>query len=218
MSNNTMAANMAATDKKSKIGVRQITVTAMLSAVAFVLMYLEIPVPVIPSFIKFDFSDLPALLGAFALGPVYGVLIELVKNVLHLVVSQSMFIGELSNFILGATFTFTAGLVYKLNKNKRGAIVGGIVGALVMGIISVPANYFVVYPVYVQAYFSGVEQVCVDMYSAISSGVFHAGEMKSLLQCLLVFNLPFTVVKGLISVLITMFIYKPLSPLLHGKN
>lgn len=218
MSNNTMAANMAATDKKSKMGVRQITVTAMLSAVAFVLMYLEIPVPVIPSFIKFDFSDLPALLGAFALGPVYGVLIELVKNVLHLVVSQSMFIGELSNFILGATFTFTAGLVYKLNKNKRGAIVGGIVGALVMGIISVPANYFVVYPVYVQAYFSGVEQVCVDMYSAISSGVFHAGEMKSLLQCLLVFNLPFTVVKGLISVLITMFIYKPLSPLLHGKN
>jgi riboflavin transporter FmnP len=213
-----MAANMAATDKKSKIGVRQITVTAMLSAVAFVLMYLEIPVPVIPSFIKFDFSDLPALLGAFALGPVYGVLIELVKNVLHLVVSQSMFIGELSNFILGATFTFTAGLVYKLNKNKRGAIVGGIVGALVMGIVSVPANYFVVYPVYVQAYFSGVEQVCVDMYSAISSGVFHAGEMKSLLQCLLVFNLPFTVVKGLISVLITMFIYKPLSPLLHGKN
>ncbi len=218
MSNNTMAANMAATDKKSKMGVRQITVTAMLSAVAFVLMYLEIPVPVIPSFIKFDFSDLPALLGAFALGPVYGVLIELVKNVLHLVVSQSMFIGELSNFILGATFTFTAGLVYKLNKNKRGAIVGGIVGALVMGIVSVPANYFVVYPVYVQAYFSGVEQVCVDMYSAISSGVFHAGEMKSLLQCLLVFNLPFTVVKGLISVLITMFIYKPLSPLLHGKN
>ena len=218
MSNNTMAANMAATDKKSKMGVRQITVTAMLSAVAFVLMYLEIPVPVIPSFIKFDFSDLPALLGAFALGPVYGVLIELVKNVLHLVVSQSMFIGELSNFILGATFTFTAGLVYKLNKNKRGAIVGGIVGALVMGIVSVPANYFVVYPVYVQAYFSGVEQVCVDMYSAISSGVFHAGEMKSLLQCLLVFNLPFTVVKGLVSVLITMFIYKPLSPLLHGKN
>ncbi len=218
MSNNTMAANMAATDKKSKMGVRQITVTAMLSAVAFVLMYLEIPVPVIPSFIKFDFSDLPALLGAFALGPVYGVLIELVKNVLHLVVSQSMFIGELSNFILGATFTFTAGLVYKLNKNKRGAIVGGIAGALVMGIVSVPANYFVVYPVYVQAYFSGVEQVCVDMYSAISSGVFHAGEMKSLLQCLLVFNLPFTVVKGLISVLITMFIYKPLSPLLHGKN
>ncbi|MBO6155229.1 MAG: ECF transporter S component [Lachnospiraceae bacterium] len=218
MSNNTMTANMAATDKKSKIGVRQITVTAMLSAVAFVLMYLEIPVPVIPSFIKFDFSDLPALLGAFALGPVYGVLIELVKNVLHLVVSQSMFIGELSNFILGATFTFTAGLVYKLNKNKRGAIVGGIVGALVMGIVSVPANYFVVYPVYVQAYFSGVEQVCVDMYSAISSGVFHAGEMKSLLQCLLVFNLPFTVVKELISVLITMFIYKPLSPLLHGKN
>ena len=218
MSNNTMATNVASADKKGKIGVRQITVTAMLSAVAFVLMYLEMPALLMPSFIKFDFSDLPALMGAFALGPVYGILIELVKNALHLVVSQSMFIGELSNFILGATFTFTAGLIYKMNKSKRGAIVGGIVGALVLGIVSVPANYFVVYPVYVQACFSGEEQRCIDMYSAFSSGVLHLGEMKSLLQCLLVFNLPFTVLKGLISVLITMFVYKPLSPLLHGKR
>ena len=82
--------------------VRYITVTAMLSAVAFVLMYLEIAIPIMPSFIKFDFSDLPALLGSFALGPVCGVLICLIKNVLHLAFSNSMFVGELSNFILGA--------------------------------------------------------------------------------------------------------------------
>lgn len=99
--------------------VRYITVTAMLSAVAFVLMYLEIAIPIMPSFIKFDFSDLPALLGSFALGPVCGVLICLIKNVLHLAFSNSMFVGELSNFILGAVFVAIAGNIYKHKKTKR---------------------------------------------------------------------------------------------------
>lgn len=199
-------------NKQKKIGTRQIAVTAMLSAVAFVLMYIEISIPIIPSFIKFDFSDLPALIGAFALGPVYGVVIELIKNVLHLVVSQSMFIGELSNFILGAVFTFTAGLIYKKSKSKKQALIGGILGAVVMGIVSVPSNYYVVYPVYVSAFFGGDENVCISIYQAIWSAP------KTLLQCLIYFNLPFTIVKGLISVAITMFIYKPLSPILKGHK
>jgi len=199
-------------NKQKKLGTRQIAVTAMLSAVAFVLMYIEISIPIIPSFIKFDFSDLPALIGAFALGPVYGVIIELIKNILHLVVSQSMFIGELSNFILGAVFTFTAGFLYQRNKTKKNALIGGIVGAVVMGLVSIPSNYFVVYPVYVSAFFGGDESVCVAIYQAIWSAP------KTLLQCLIYFNLPFTIVKGLISVAITMFIYKPLSPILKGHS
>ena len=117
--------------------VRYITVTAMLSAVAFVLMYLEIAIPIMPSFIKFDFSDLPALLGSFALGPVCGVLICLIKNVLHLAFSNSMFVGELSNFILGAVFVAIAGNIYKHKKTKKSAVVSGLVAALVMGIVSV---------------------------------------------------------------------------------
>ena len=163
--------------------VRYITVTAMLSAVAFVLMYLEIAIPIMPSFIKFDFSDLPALLGSFALGPVCGVLICLIKNVLHLAFSNSMFVGELSNFILGAVF--------------------------VMGIVSVFSNYFVVYPVYYKA--GMAEEAILQMYQAI------APSMKSVLQCLICFNLPFTIVKGLIAVVICMLIYKPLSPVLKGR-
>ena len=131
--------------------VRYITVTAMLSAVAFVLMYLEIAIPIMPSFIKFDFSDLPALLGSFALGPVCGVLICLIKNVLHLAFSNSMFVGELSNFILGAVFVAIAGNIYKHKKTKKSAVVSGLVAALVMGIVSVFSNYFVVYPVYYKA-------------------------------------------------------------------
>ena len=85
----------------TKNNVRTIAVTGMLSAVAVVLMYLEIPIPIMPGFIKFDFSDLPALLGVYALGPVAGIIICLIKNVVHLAASQSMLVGELSNFILG---------------------------------------------------------------------------------------------------------------------
>lgn len=99
--------------------VRYITVTAMLSAVAFVLMYLEIAIPIMPSFIKFDFSDLPALLGSFALGPVCGVLICLIKNVLHLAFSNSMFVGELSNFILGAVFVQLQVISTNIKRPKR---------------------------------------------------------------------------------------------------
>lgn len=105
----------------TKNNVRTIAVTGMLSAVAVVLMYLEIPIPIMPGFIKFDFSDLPALLGAYALGPVAGIIICLIKNVVHLAASQSMLVGELSNFILGSVFVFTAGIVYKKKKSKTGA-------------------------------------------------------------------------------------------------
>ena len=189
--------------------VRYITVTAMLSAVAFVLMYLEIAIPIMPSFIKFDFSDLPALLGSFALGPVCGVLICLIKNVLHLAFSNSMFVGELSNFILGAVFVAIAGNIYKHKKTKKSAVVSGLVAALVMGIVSVFSNYFVVYPVYYKA--GMAEEAILQMYQAI------APSMKSVLQCLICFNLPFTIVKGLIAVVICMLIYKPLSPVLMGR-
>ena len=91
----------------------------VLAAVATALQYLEIPSPV--NFIALDFSDLPALLGAFAYGPIAGVLIELVKNVIHLAVSRSGYVGELSNFILGAVFTLTAGLIYQKHKTKKSA-------------------------------------------------------------------------------------------------
>ncbi len=210
--------------KSKPISARKLAMTGMLSAVAFVLMYLEIPIPIMPSFIKFDFSDLPALIGSFALGPVWGVLIELIKNLLHLAFSQSMFIGELSNFILGGTFVLVAGLVYNRKKTKKNAFVAGLIGAVAMGLISIVANYFIVYPVYIKAYFDGSLETCLAMYNAIcweiaDTGVGpHLFEIKSLMQALLIFNLPFTILKGMVSVLISMLIYKPLSKFIKGNN
>ena len=136
----------SATEKTSIISVHTIAVVGILSAAAFVLQLIEIPVPMlIPPFIKFDFSDLPALLGAFSLGPICGILIELIKNLLHTMFSGSFGVGELSNFLLGAVFAGVAGFVYKRNRTKKGALIGSISGAAAMAIMSVPFNYFIVY-------------------------------------------------------------------------
>lgn len=186
----------------------KITVTALLSAIAFILQYIEIPIPLMPPFIKFDFSDLPALLAAFSLGPVYGVVTELIKNLVHLPVSSSAMIGELSNFILGAAFVFTAGCIYKRKKTRKGALMASIAGSVVMAAVSLPVNYFIIYPLY-GTILHFTSDAIVAMYQAILPSV------RNLWDCLLIFNVPFTLVKGLIDVFITFLIYKKLSPVLH---
>jgi riboflavin transporter FmnP len=185
---------------------RLIAGCGMLTAVATVLQYLEIPSPV--SFIALDFSDLPALLGSFAYGPIAGILIELIKNVIHLAVSRSGYVGELSNFILGAVFVGVAGIIYKRNKTKKTAILAGLIGALCMALISYPSNYFIVYPFY---YNFMPKEAVLDIYQQVFN-------VNSIEIALLVYNVPFTFIKGLISVVVTTFIYKPLSPILHGKK
>ena len=191
-----------------------LTVAAMLSAVAFILMFIEFPIPMlIPAFIKMDFSDLPAPLGAFALGPVYGVIISFMKNLLHIVIkgTSTACVGELSNFILGAIFSAVAGYLYKHHKSRKTAIIGAVAGAVAMGVLSVPSNYFVVYPAYVQFYHMPLEAI-LGMYQAILPSA------DSLIKCLIIFNLPFTLVKGLLDAVLCMLIYKPLSPILHGRR
>lgn len=192
---------------KTKINkTRLIAGCGMLAAAATALQYLEIPSPV--NFIALDFSDLPALLGAFAYGPLAGVLIELIKNVIHLMVSKSGYVGELSNFILGAVFTLTAGLIYKYKKTKTGAILAGVVGALLMAAISYPSNLFVVYPFY---YNFMPKEAVLGVYQALF-------KVNSIEMAILIYNVPFTFIKGMISVVVCALIYKPLRPLLKGKE
>lgn len=192
--------------------VREITVTAMLAAVATVLMFLDFSVPMfIPSFVKMDVSELPALLASFSLGPVYGVVVCLIKNLFNLIFHGSTGgIGELCNFLIGAAFVASAGLIYQHNKSRKSAILASLVGAVVMALISVPVNYFISYPVYAKM-FGGIDAI-IAAYQALRPGV------NGLMQCLLLFNLPFTFVKGLIDAILCFLIYKPLSPILHGRR
>ena len=189
----------------------KLTVTAMLSAVAFILMFIEFPIPaLIPSFVKMDISDLPELLAAFSLGPIYGVAVTFLKNLLHIVFKgiSSAYVGELCNFLLGAVFSLAAGFIYQRRKSRKSALVGAIIGAALMAIVSVPLNYFVVYPAYVVCYGMPLEPI-IGMYQAILPSA------DSLIKCLTIFNMPFTFCKGMLDVLLCFLIYKPLSPLLH---
>ena len=188
----------------------RLAVAAMLSAAAFVLMFFEFPIPaLIPPFIKMDISDLPELLAAFALGPLYGVVVTLLKNLLFIVFhgTSSAYVGELCNFLLGAVFSFTAGMIYRKHKSRRNAFLGALIGCAVMALVSVPINYFLVYPVYAVVY--APMDVILDAYQMILPSA------DTLLECLTVFNMPFTFCKGLLDVALCFLIYKPLSPLLH---
>lgn len=186
---------------------RLVAGVGMLTAVAVVLQYLEIPIPLMPSFIKLDFSDLPELIGAFSYGPVAGILIALLKNLTHLAVSQSGFVGELSNFLLGAVFSAVAGLIYTKNHTRTGALLAGLIAAVCMALAAFPINYFVIYPLYYSV-FGFPENSILAMYQAILPSI------HSIADALLIFNVPFTLVKGLLCVGIAMLIYKPLSKLL----
>ncbi len=197
--------------KAKKSDLRKITVTAIMSAIAAILQFIEISIPIIPSFVKLDFSDLPALITSFAIGPWYGVSVELLKNLLHLPFGSSAGVGEMCNFLLGAIFCLTAGLIYKKHKTRKGAAAGAVLGALLMALASLPMNYFIVYPAYVVLYGMPMDAI-VGMYSEILPGT------DSLVKALCIFNLPFTFLKGIANAIICFLIYKPLSPVIKGKN
>ena len=169
-------------------------------------MFLEFGIPIMPSFIKFDFSELPALIASFAFGPIYGVVVCFLKNALHLLVTSTAGVGELANFLMGIFFVEPAGLLYRFKKNRASALTGSLIGAVIMGIACVLINYFLIYPIYYQIMIP--EPVILAAYQALLPGV------DSIWKSLLIFNLPFTAVKGLVVSLICFLIYKKLSPIL----
>ncbi|MBP9988532.1 MAG: ECF transporter S component, partial [Ruminococcus sp.] len=169
---------------------RKFTVTAIMSALAAVLMFIEIPIPIMPPFIKLDVSELPALITSFAYGPVYGVIVCLIKNLIHLTASSTSGVGELSNFLMGAVFVFVAGLFYKIRHNRKFAFIGSLAGNFAMAIMCFFINLFIVYPIYMKILIP--EETILGMYQDILPSV------DSIWKSILIFNVPFTFVKGLI--------------------
>ena len=201
--------NGGAIASRRKINIRYLATVGLLSALSTVLMYIEFSVPFMPSFIKCDISDLPALIASFSLGPVAGVLTQLFKNLLHLPVTVTMGIGELANFLLGVAFVLPAGMIYKFVNNKTGAVLGALVGTVTMAVASFPINLFITYPFYMSIMpVVGI----IEKYQHINPGV------ESLEQALLMFNVPFTAAKGLLNVIITFLVYKKISPLLRKMS
>ena len=201
-----------ATQQNQKNLTTKLAVTAMLTAIAIVLQYIEFSIPIVPSFLKLDLSDLPELIGTFVLGPWWAVMICFLKNLIHMPAGTSGGVGELSNFMLGAGFVITAGLIYQRKKTRKTALLACLLGALAMAAASFPTNYFIVYPAYANMWFGGTMDAIIGMYKTILPA------SDTLEKSLLIFNVPFTLVKGLLVAAITMFIYKPLSNLIVMMN
>lgn len=200
--------SIAKSRKTPVLSVRTITMTALLSAMAYVLAFVEFPVPLSPSFARMDLSDLPALIGAFAFGPLSGLLIELVKNALQLLTTSTGGIGEIANFLMGASYVVTAGVIYKHHKTKKTALLACIAASFVMGAAAALANYFILLPLFET--FMPLDQLIASFAEFLP--FIHTK------QDVVLFNaLPFNLLKGLVIGGVTMLIYKKLTLVLKGR-
>ena len=198
-----------AVNKKSGFDVRKLVYTALMAALSVVLSeVLKFNVPFMPSFITFDFSDVPALLAALTMGPVSGVAVALIKNLEGLITSMTGGVGELSNFILCACLVLPAGLIANKSAKYSHVIPACLCGAAVMAGVSLASNYFVVYPIYTAIM---PMDVIVGMYRAILPSAV------TLFKCLLIFNVPFTFVKGVIASAVAIPLYKRLRPIFNSS-
>ena len=192
----------------NKVNVRRLVFSALMAAMSVVLAeFLSFKVPFVPSFLTFDFSDVPAMMASLTMGPVSGVFVCLVKNLFGLMTTKTGGIGELSNFILSVSLVLPAGLIaHKSDKLSR-AIIGCSAGAVIMALVSFPSNYFIVYPVYIKA--MSLDYI-MSKYQDKLAGV------ESLTQCLLIFNMPFTFVKGACAAIVSIILYKKLRPIFNS--
>lgn len=187
-----------------------IVTAGVLAAIATILRFLETPLPLIPGFLKLDFSNIPALIGGYALGPVAGTAILLVKNLIYLPFSSTMGVGEIADFVISASLVLTASLIYKHNKSRKGAAIGMVSGSAVMSFVVGPLmNYFVLIPFYAWLFFGSSVDAIIQLAAAVNPGITSAWTY------ILFAVVPFNVFKCIAVCLITGLLYKPLSPLLH---
>ena len=191
-----------------RFDVRRLVFTALMAALSIVLSeFLKFNVPVIPSFLTFDFSDAPAMLASMTMGPVSGVFVCLVKNIFGCFTTKTGCVGELSNFILSACLVLPVGLITHKSAKISRAVIGCLVGVAAMALVSLPSNYFLVYPAYSLIY---PIDVIVGLYQKILPSV------NNLFECLVVFNMPFTFVKGFIAAVVSIVLYKRLRPIFNS--
>jgi len=184
----------------------RITKVGILSALSYGLMFIQVPIPIAPPFMKLDLADVPSLIGGFALGPWYGVMIQFIKNLLNLSKTMTGGVGELSNFIVGSTFVLVSSLIYRNNKTKKNSILSLILGVLAMSAVATISNAFVVFPLYGKA-------MNMDL-SAFAAMVGQNGLVKNYFT-LMVFSIaPFNIIKGAVESIVTELIYKRISPML----
>lgn len=192
--------------------VRNMVTIAMLGAVSMVLYIFDFPLWFAPSFYKIDFSEIPVMIGSFALGPAAGALIELVKCLLKLVVkgTNTAFVGDIANYLMGCALVVPAGLFYRRKKSKKNAMIGMAVGTLTLVVVGCILNAYVLLPTYSKAFGMPVDAL-IEMGSAVNPGI------KDIFSFVLLAVAPFNVLKGIIVSAVTLVLYKYVSPILKGN-
>lgn len=196
---------------KKQTSLRYIAKVAVLSAMAAALMLLEFPLPFLaPPFYQLDFSEVAVLIGGFSLGPLAGVLIELLKNLLNLLINGTAtgYVGEFANFVTGCAFVLPAAFLYRYRKNLKCALLGMTLGTVSLAIVGSLLNYFVLIPLYSEIY-------GLPLDSIIAMGASINPAIKDLPTLVVIAVFPFNLVKGLACSAATTLLYKRVSPLLH---
>lgn len=209
------AAQKKSGSREKIFSTRKIAVIGMFSAIAAVLMLFEFPLPFAPAFYELDFSELPILVGTFAFGPVAGVMMEFVKILLKLLFkgTSTAFVGDLANFAVGCSLILPASVVYSFRKNKKGAILACTVGTLCITVFGTAFNAVYLLPAFSRLY--GVPLESLLAMGTEVNGLVKEGSIVSFVTACVA---PMNLLKGASVSLVTMLIYKPLSPIIKGRH
>lgn len=189
---------------------KHLTKIGLLSAFATLLMFLEVPLPVMPVFLKLDISELPAVIAAFSMGPAAAVIVDLLKNSIHALNTSTMGIGEIANFLVGISFLIPTGYIYKKRADITGASVALICGTLSMTLTASFLNYYILLPLYQAVLHFPLERV-IMLGTAANP---HIVDLKSFITLAII---PFNTIKGIVIGLFTLALYKKVLPLLREE-
>ncbi len=201
---------VSVTKSKKLLNVRNVVLMGMFGAIGAVLMLFEFPLPFIaPSFYGLDLSEIPVLVGTFAMGPVAGAVTEMVKILIKLVLKPTStgFVGEFANFCIGCALVLPAGIIYKLRKTKQGAIIGMVTGTVCMALVGAVLNALVMLPFY--SNFMPLEAI-------LQAGAAINPAIGSVWTFVFLAVAPFNLIKGALVSLITALVYKRISIMIHG--
>ncbi len=201
---------VTAAKTKKLLDVKNVVLMGMLGAIGAVLMLFEFPLPFIaPSFYGLDLSEIPVLIGTFAMGPVAGAVIEGVKILVKLVLKPTStgFVGEFANICIGCALILPAGIIYKMKKTKKGAIIGMVVGTVCMALVGAVLNAVVMLPFYSNF---------MPLESILQAGAAINPAISSVWTFVFLAVAPFNLIKGALVSLITTLVYKRISVIIHG--
>lgn len=194
--------------REQRVNIRTLVQIGILSAIAVILMLFEIPLPFAPSFYEIDFSEVPVMIGCFVMGPMAGAVIEFIKILLNLVINGTITagVGEAANFVIGCALCVPAGLVYKKNHTRKGALLGMALGTVIMTVLGCFINAYILLPAYGAAFGMPIDAL-VEMGTAVNSHI------TSLATFVVFAVAPFNLLKGTLVSLIVFIIYKKIRPI-----